>query len=49
MIQAILTFIITNIITHDEIKELQALFKKLDTNQDGKLSREELLIGQLFL
>ena len=43
LIQAILTFIITNIINHDEIKELENLFKKLDTNQDGKLSKEELV------
>jgi calcium-dependent protein kinase len=38
-----LTFIITNIIHHDEIKELENLFKKLDSNQDGKLSKEELV------
>ena len=43
--QAILTFIITNIIHHDDIKELENLFKKLDSNQDGKLSKEELVEG----
>lgn len=43
--QAILTFIITNIIHHDDIKELENLFKKLDANQDGKLSKEELVEG----
>ena len=45
LVQAILTFIITNISQHDEIKELETLFKKLDTNQDCKLSRDELLEG----
>ena len=43
--QAILTFIITNIIHHDDIKELENLFKKLDANQDGRLSKEELVEG----
>lgn len=37
----------TNITTHDEIKELENLFKKLDTNQDGKLSKEELMQGSV--
>lgn len=46
LVHAILTFIITNIIQHDEIKELEALFKRLDLNQDGKLSREELIDGK---
>ena len=45
LIQAILTFITTNIIQHQETKELEVLFKKLDTNQDGKLSQEELTQG----
>lgn len=43
-----LTFIVTNITTHDEIKELENLFKKLDTNQDGKLSKEELIQGSVL-
>ena len=43
--QAILTFIITNIVQHDEIKELENLFKRLDTNQDGKLNKDELVTG----
>ena len=42
LIQAVLTFIMTNIIQHKETKELEQVFKKLDTNQDGKLSKEEL-------
>ena len=46
--QAILTFIITNIIHYDEIKDLQNLFLQLDTNNDGKLSKEELIIGILL-
>lgn len=43
--QAILTFIMTNIINHKETKELEQVFKSLDQNQDGKLSKEELLEG----
>jgi Ca2+-binding EF-hand superfamily protein len=44
-----LTFIVTNITSHDDVKELQNLFKKLDTNLDGKLSEAELIEGILFL
>jgi Ca2+-binding EF-hand superfamily protein len=40
-----MTFIITNITHHDDTKELEGLFKRLDTNQDGKLSKEELIEG----
>ena len=45
LIQAILTFIATNIVHHKDTKELEVLFKKLDMNQDGRLSREELEEG----
>lgn len=44
-----MTFIVTNITSHDDVKELQNLFKKLDTNLDGKLSEAELIEGILFL
>lgn len=44
-----MTFIVTNITHHDDVKELQNLFKKLDTNQDGKLSEAELVEGILFI
>lgn len=47
LVQAILTFIITNIVHHDDTKELEKVFKKLDTNQDGKLSEAELIEGML--
>lgn len=40
-----MTFIMTNVVTHDEIKELQNLFAKLDTDKDGKLSQQELYTG----
>ena len=35
----------TNIIQHKETKDLEQVFKRLDTNQDGKLSKEELAEG----
>lgn len=45
LVQAILTFIVTNITQHEETRELEGLFKRLDTNQDGRLSKEELVDG----
>jgi len=41
-----MTFIMTNVVTQDEIKELQNLFAKLDTDKDGKLSQQELFQGR---
>jgi Ca2+-binding EF-hand superfamily protein len=29
----------------EDIKEIKKAFKKLDLNQDGKISKEELLLG----
>lgn len=46
LVQAIMTFIMTNVVTHDETKELQNLFAKLDTDKDGKLSQQELYSGR---
>ena len=40
-----MTFIATNILQYKDTKELETLFKKLDRNQDGKLSKEELEAG----
>ena len=45
LVQAIMTFIMTNVVTQDEIKELQNLFTKLDTDKDGRLSQQELFEG----
>lgn len=42
---AITAFISNQIISSRETKELRALFKSLDSNGDGKLSKEELLAG----
>lgn len=35
----------TNIIQHKETKDLEQVFKRLDSNQDGKLSKDELAEG----
>lgn len=45
LVQAILTFITTNIVKHEEVKDLEHVFRRLDTNQDGKLSKLELSEG----
>jgi len=43
--QATLTYIVSQLISKEEMQELQAAFKALDTNSDGKLQREELIEG----
>lgn len=43
--QAALTFIVSQLATNEEVKDLKKAFQKLDLNKDGKLSREELLAG----
>eukprot|EP00347_Sterkiella_histriomuscorum_P023969 403332760 len=45
MQQAVLTYIVTQIVSHDEIRNTKQIFQSLDTNNDGKLSREELIVG----
>ena len=43
--RAITNFIGTQVISSQETRKLRELFKSLDTNGDGKLSKEELLNG----
>lgn len=43
--QAIMTFILTQIEKGDEMKELLRIFRDLDTDHDGTLTKEELIIG----
>ena len=43
--EGIWTFIVTKLATKDEKNELLEMFKALDTNGDGQLSREELYEG----
>lgn len=43
--QATLSFIVNQMTSKEEISELEKVFKKLDTNSDGKLSKDELLAG----
>ena len=45
MQEAIYFFIINNMTSRDEKKELMEVFKMLDTNQDGVLSKQELVTG----
>lgn len=39
------SFLIVQLTTMDETKELTAIFQKLDTNDDGQLDRKELIEG----
>jgi calcium-dependent protein kinase len=43
--QAALTFLTTHMITQEEMRELAKTFEALDQNNDGRLTRDELLIG----
>lgn len=43
--KSLLTFIATNIASFEDTKELLATFKRLDTNHDGKLSKQEIEQG----
>ena len=45
MQQATMSMMVQNMITKDEINQLQDVFKRLDVNGDGKLQYEELLKG----
>lgn len=45
MQQAVLTFIITHLVSNEENQTAKKIFSDLDTNHDGKLSREELIDG----
>lgn len=45
MQQAAVTYIVSQLASKEEVLELQQAFKSLDTNSDGKLNREELIIG----
>jgi calcium-dependent protein kinase len=43
--EAVYFFIIANLTTKEETKELREVFKALDTNNDGMISKEELTAG----
>jgi len=45
MQQAVYYFIITNLTSKEETRELNDIFKALDTNNDGIISKEELTAG----
>lgn len=49
MQEACLKYIVNFLATKDEKAELLKTFQSLDTNNDGKLSKEELLKGYLSL
>ncbi len=42
MREAVLIYAVSQKISHDEERELGELFKSIDKNNDGALSREEL-------
>jgi calcium-dependent protein kinase len=43
--QAVLTFIASQVITHESTHDLQPTFRELDTDGDGQLSASELRTG----
>ncbi|CAD8185028.1 unnamed protein product [Paramecium octaurelia] len=43
--EAVFKFIVVQLATKEEKAELLKIFQCLDTNQDGKLSKQELLVG----
>jgi calcium-dependent protein kinase len=43
--QAALTFLTTHMITQEEMRELAKTFEALDTNNNGSLTADELLVG----
>lgn len=43
--QATLCLMVNNMISSDEQKRLESIFRKIDLNGDGELQREELLLG----
>jgi calcium-dependent protein kinase len=43
--QAALTFLTTHMITQEEMRELAKTFEALDTNNNGSLTHDELLVG----
>ena len=45
MQQAVLTFLANQSLSNDEKENLMKMFKKLDQNGDGTLSREEIIEG----
>jgi len=45
MQEALYFFMVNNMVTKEEKKDLMETFKALDTNQDGVLSKEELVTG----
>jgi len=43
--QAVVSYLVYNFAKKDEIKNLRKVFKTIDINQDGRISKEELLFG----
>lgn len=40
-----MTYIVSQLVTNEEIENTQEIFQALDTNKDGRLSRDELITG----
>ena len=46
--QAVWTYMVCQMSTKEEANELIKVFKGLDTNSDGQLSKEELILGNSY-
>jgi len=45
---AIWVFMVSNLVSSEEKRNLMALFKTLDVNGDGQITKEELIMGYYF-
>ena len=42
-------YIVKSITEKSDFQELKTMFAKIDTNHDGRLTKDELIVGILFI